>query len=206
MTTEADLGYVCGMLAAKGRINRKRDLYLSVETSDKELLEIALKKLSTLGQIRVNKRNRNGFESFLAVLRGNAVKVVISYDMNTGRHEWNVPSQAFTSKEFRINFIKAFFDFSGTIKARKRNNGQKERVMKVSSINQEGLKNIKSLLEIEGVKSIFYKSGKNFVLEINGKNNLEIFLEKIGLEKQSKKELIKKILNPTEFDKFLNSH
>jgi len=205
MITEADLGYICGMLVAKGRINRKGDFYLSLETSDKEILETATKKLSLLDQIKVNRRKRGSFESFLIIVRGNGVKIIDSYHLSTGRHEWNVPSQTFTSRDFRVSFLKAFFDFSGTIKVRKRIGGQKERVMKVSSINQEGLNNIKMLLNMEGIKSMIYKSGKGFVLEINGKKNLENFLEKIGLEKESKKELLEKILNPVEFDKFLNS-
>ena len=206
MTTEADLGYICGMLIAKGRINRKRNFYLSIETSDKELLEIAVKKLSILGQVKINKRKRGDFESFLVVMRGDAARTISSYGINTGRYEWNVPSQAFTLRDFRINFTKAFFDFSGTIKARKRKNGYKERVMKVSSVNKEGLTGVKALLEMEGIKSVLYKSGKFFVLEINGKTRLENFLEKIGLEKKSKVDLLKKILNPIEFDEFLNSH
>jgi hypothetical protein len=202
---DLELGYISGMLAAKGHINIKKDFYISIETSDLELVEIAKRFLSLFGNIKITQKERGGLKTFLVMLRGNGAKHIASHEIITGRREWNVPPQAFTSEEFRIGFLRAFFDFSGTIKARLRKSGQKERVMKVSSINEKGLKHIKALLELEGIKAMVYKSCKSYVLEINGKNNLEIFLRKIGFEKNSKKETLKRIIDPVEFGNFLNS-
>lgn len=202
---EFESGYVCGMLAAKGRINTKNDFYISLETADSELLEIAKRFLSLFGHINVGQKERKGFKSFIITLRGDGGRAIASYGINTGRREWNVPQQAFVSEKFRVGFLRGFFDFSGTIKARLRKKGQKERVMKTSSINKDGLNQVKALLKIEGIGAMVYRAGKNYVLEINGKNNLETFLKKIGFEKNSKRELIKKLLNPVEFEKVLAS-
>lgn len=200
---EFETGYVCGMLAAKGHVNEK-GFSISLETADQELAEIAKRFLSLFGEIKIRQRERNGLKTSIVMLKGDDVKALTSRGIKTGRREWNVPSEAFSSENFRLGFLRAFFDFSGTIKVRLRKKGQKERVMKIASINENGLRQVRALLDIEGVKAMLYKSGKSCVLEINGKNNLDIFLKKIGLEKRSKKELLEKALDPVEFENLVS--
>ncbi|MEM4397401.1 MAG: LAGLIDADG family homing endonuclease, partial [Candidatus Woesearchaeota archaeon] len=92
----------------------------------------------------------------------------------------------------------------GTIRARLRKSGQKERSIRLSSVN-ENIKKIKELLKIEGINSMIYSNKKSFILEINGKHNLQLYLEKIGFENSAKKDLLEKIINPVSFEHILSS-
>ncbi len=204
--SEAVLGYISGILASKGCLEKKSHR-LFIETSDEVLKDICQKKLSMVFDIKTYtriRRSKKDYETFLFYIKDTSF--LEKFDLKIGRKHWNVPSYAFTSHEFGMNFLKALFDFSGTIKARKRNSGQKERSMKISSINENGLRSVKDLLDKYGIKSMIYQNRKNFVLEINGKHNLEMYLEKIGFENQKKKGTLEKILDPVKFDEFFNSH
>ncbi|MEM2174585.1 MAG: LAGLIDADG family homing endonuclease [Candidatus Micrarchaeia archaeon] len=186
-------GYVYGILAMKGVKSGRR---IWVEISDEELKKIAKEKLrSLIKKIYTRKRcGKKHYESLLIILE------IEDLGASLGRREWKVPSRAFSSEEFRREFLKAVFDFSGLIRARKRK-GRKERCLRLSSINKEGLMSLKVLLEMEGIKALCYKMGKGYVLEINGKHNLQIYAEKIGFENEKKRTLVKKILNPVEFER-----
>ncbi|MCX8179197.1 MAG: LAGLIDADG family homing endonuclease [Candidatus Aenigmarchaeota archaeon] len=187
------LGYAYGILVVKG-VKSKSSIH--VETSDEFLQSIAKQKLSILGEIKTYKRQRlSGKTSEIIVLKISQESI----DLKLGRREWDVPSRAFTSNDFRRGFLRSVFDFAGSLKARKRK-GRKERAMRLCSVNENGLKKIKELLRMEGIKSIVYKSGNNFVLEIFGKHNLQLYLEKIGFENQNKKILMEKLLDPVNFD------
>lgn len=197
---EIDLGYVYGILIAKG-VYHSKDL-ITIEMSDKNLLEIAKSKLKLLGDVRIYNKIRKSNKLYNTQVI--FLKIKNNIELKLGRHEWDVPSRAFISKEFRIGLLRALFDFSGTIRARLRKSGQKERSIRLSSVN-ENIKKIKELLKIEGINSMIYSNKKSFILEINGKHNLQLYLEKIGFENSAKKDLLEKIINPVSFEHILSS-
>ncbi|MBU5687924.1 MAG: LAGLIDADG family homing endonuclease [Candidatus Aenigmatarchaeota archaeon] len=197
---EIDFGYVYGILIAKG-VYHSKDL-ITIEMSDKNLLEIAKSKLKLLGDVRIYNKIRKSNKLYNTQVI--FLKIKNNIELKLGRHEWDVPSRAFISKEFRIGLLRALFDFSGTIRARLRKSGQKERSIRLSSVN-ENIKKIKELLKIEGINSMIYSNKKSFILEINGKHNLQLYLEKIGFENSAKKDLLEKIINPVSFEHILSS-
>ncbi|MBU5689144.1 MAG: hypothetical protein KQA41_02875 [Candidatus Aenigmarchaeota archaeon] len=197
---EIDFGYVYGILIAKG-VYHSKDL-ITIEMSDKNLLEIAKSKLKLLGNVRIYNKIRKSNKLYNTQVI--FLKIKNNIELKLGRHEWDVPSRAFISKEFRIGLLRALFDFSGTIRARLRKSGQKERSIRLSSVN-ENIKKIKELLKIEGINSMIYSNKKSFILEINGKHNLQLYLEKIGFENSAKKDLLEKIINPVSFEHILSS-
>lgn len=197
---ETSIGYAYGILIAKG-VYHDKDL-ITIETSENNLLEIAKNKLSLLGNIKIHTRVRRAKKLYNTQII--FLKIRNNLDIKIGRHKWDVPSRAFFSKEFRIGLLRALFDFSGAIRARLRKSGQKDRSIRLSSMN-ENLKKIKELLKMEGINSMIYLNKKSFVLEINGKNNLQLYLERIGFENKTKRDLLEKIINPVSFEQVLSS-
>lgn len=197
---EIDLGYAYGILIAKG-VYYSKDL-ITIETSDSNLLEIAKNKLGLLGDIKIQNKIRKANKLYNTKIV--FLKIKNNLEIKIGRYEWDVPSRAFLSKEFRIGFLRALFDFSGTIRARLRKNGQKDRSIRLSSIN-ENIKKIKELLKMEGVNSIIYSNKKSLILEINGKHNLQLYLERVGFENNVKKDFLEKIINPVSFEQIVSS-
>ncbi|MEM5878037.1 MAG: LAGLIDADG family homing endonuclease [Candidatus Aenigmatarchaeota archaeon] len=207
---DSEFGYLMGMLIAKGRINEKNsDYYISIESSDGNLDSI-ISRIFILCNMpyKVIERKRLSpgkvHTSKLFIVRGKLyVEKLKSYEVSTGRREWDIPSRAYISRDFRIGFLQAMFDFAGNIRYRLKGR-QKCRSIRISSINSKGLESVKKLIEMEGIKSYIYKNGKTNILEIDGKNNVSIFVKKIGFTHRQKNELVKTILDPVKFDKLIS--
>ncbi|MBU5689717.1 MAG: LAGLIDADG family homing endonuclease [Candidatus Aenigmatarchaeota archaeon] len=203
-------GYLCGILAAKGVINdRNKDYYISIESSDQVISNLIARALilSNIEFTTLKRRRKLKDKEYLTdlfIARGkDVVNKVKSYEIKTGRHEWNVPSRAFDSRLFRISFLQAFYDIHGNIIYRLKNR-QKIRAIKIISVNSNGIQQLAKLLLLEGIKPNIYSNGKSTVLEINGKNKVSQFTKKIGFTNQRKKELVENIIDPVKFDKLIS--
>lgn len=122
----------------------------------------------------------------LKINRINVIKNLRSYT-RFGSHRWKVPKQILYSKNEKIKsrFCRAFFDGDGTIEAKKKE-------IRLDSINNVGLKQIRKLLYDLGIKSKFYKFSDRFRLVINDINK---FYNKIGFFHPQKEKKLKTIVS-----------
>jgi len=214
-------GYVCGALCSDGCIvfSKKFGNYcISLETKD---LDFALLFKSRLYEVTgkepsLNKRKRKykDYEHFTHVvtLWGKDIikNFIKKYNLVTGPLSWHVPKIAYDDEIFRKGFLQGFFDGSGHIRLRLRKHKdehfQKCRTLRITSVNETGINEIKKLLELEGVNSVIYSNGSSFILEIDGLNRVSAFVKKINFGIKRKKELAEAFLDPVKFDKIIKEN
>jgi hypothetical protein len=104
--------------------------------------------------------------------------------------EWKMPK---LNEELDKVWLRAFFDCEGWVFCKRHQN----RGIGLDSINEKGLKQVKSSLQKLQINSKMKKRNDRdiFSLNIFGKNNLIKFKEKIGFLHLSKKEKLDKALN-----------
>ena len=108
-----------------------------------------------------------------------------------GTMDWDVPGFVLNSKEYVVEFVRAFYDCEGYV--------GKNRV-DVQSVNKEGLLQIKKLLSELEIDSNFYTYERknpnwntNYILVISGKENIINFARFIGFNHSVKRVKLNKI-------------
>lgn len=209
-----NLAYLCGFLCSKGALidGYKNNYLIRVETKNEEMVSIIKAKIKSLfdkepkSKKILKKSEKSGFWTTIISLHGkNLIKNFLGEnEVCFGEKKWKVPRKAYEDPLFRRNFLRGFFDGGSYIRLRirihKTGKKQKCRSIRLPSVNQKSLYEIKSLLSMEGITCSIYPSAKHFILDIDGKNNLKIFMEKIGFEIKSKADKASMALSPTYFD------
>lgn len=213
-----DAGYICGVLYSSGSIHySKKDgnFYISLESKDLDFITLYKNRLEKITGKKTSflkrKRSYRGLEryTFICNLWGKKIVDELIKKYGIDFSDMRPPEMVFKDNEFRVGFLQGFFDRNGIIRARLRvykdGKKQKYRSIRLVSVNENILKQIKELLKIENIKSIIYKSGKISVLEIYGSNRIKEFIKKIGFGLEKKRLLAKSMLDPKRFDEIVNN-
>ena len=216
MDLNFNAGYVCGVLCSDGTVEWREkygNYWLALETVDDDFADRFLFMLASLTQGNLKSFQRRKIykeKKYITnnvVLRGKEhVKSFIDkWGIKAGCYTWNVPEIAFTDQDFRRGFIQGFFDGDGTVRLRlrKHKNGstQKCRTVRITSVNLNGLKELKKLLKLESIDCVIYPVGNHFFLEIDGKNRVANFVKNINFGIPRKKKKLELSLNSETFEK-----
>ena len=105
---------------------------------------------------------------------------------NFGTKKWKVPFLLFEEESEMIEWVRAFFDAEAHV-----NLSSKQ--IKVSSVNKEGLSEVKLLLKGLGIHSEVYRYepkkdnwSTNYLLIIDRKKDIEKYRDKVGFNHKSK--------------------
>lgn len=112
--------------------------------------------------------------------------------IKTGTRNWKIPKSILKLKNERVvcNFLRGFFDSEGTVG--KRN-------IDIFSINSAGLLQIRDLLRKIGICEEFGKiTISKHRLSIYGRENMNLFLQKIGFSMERKEEKLYKLIDSYE--------
>jgi len=108
---------------------------------------------------------------------------------NLKTKEWEVPFNLFNTKKSKIEWLRAFFDCEAYV-------GRRE--IRVQSINEKGLKNVKNLLSELQIESNMYKYQRknknwnvNYILTISNSESRKTFLNRVGFNHKIKLEKLK---------------
>lgn len=193
------LAKICG----DGHANSK---YMRYNNTCKELLnefEEDIKK--EFGNIHLTRGKVNSGTSFIQIQRKEILSVFLSHLNSFKSNEISIPNAIKNSSiDIKIAFIRAFYDDEGCAALRFNKSTQEwKRNITLSSNSFRILSEIKEILCFLGVISNkIYRNkpnssyDKSFVLSITGKENLQIFREKIGF-KHPKRLLILDLLLET---------
>jgi len=179
--------YMMGVLCGDGYlcyIPEKRLYQISLEATDKEFVEKFAECLYKVYGIKIDVdyvpvRILDWSDKFRARLCCKvACEDLLRYDTTYKTFEWKIPGCIKESTlEIIAEFIKGFADSEGGVDKGTRRIG-------MSSVNKEGLEEIKLLLELFGirskVKSKSKKYKKGFVLRIQDRKSIEKFAKVIG--------------------------
>ncbi len=183
-------GYVFGVLCSKGSLKyseKNSTYFVSFETGDKDLSN----KFSHMWKVVFSHNfkiyEKTGGNKTRFVFRLYDKKLIrrfyYTYRLRTGSKRWRVPKNVFLNMEMSKGFLSGFFDSGCYIRWRvreRRNKKEKIRNIRVVSPNRMGLESVKNLLVNFKIKPMIYTSGKNFCLDIEGKNKLELFENRVG--------------------------
>jgi intein-encoded DNA endonuclease-like protein len=203
-------GYVCGVLCSAGNViwNEKHGNYLiSLETMNEEFARLFSGRLNVVtGKIPrtgTHKRNSGGVVVHMNIVtlygRGTIENLIKNWGFSFGTRRWAVPKIAWTDAVFRRGFITGFCDGNGSVSVSMGlDSGKvtKRRSVKLYSVNDSGLSDVRKLLETEGIRSLFYRAGKCFTISINGKTRLRLFMERLGFGITEKKRRLDEALLP----------
>ena len=223
---ESEAGFVCGVLCGSGHISigSNGNYSVSLETKSKDMAVIFREnlhkvmskrpKLCEYDKLYKNKRHT----AYLVSVYGKkaVLKFADKYSFRKSpARQWKVPGQAFKNRRFRIGFLRGFFDSKGTIiiriKSRKSGINKtprktfKTRNIRAASTNKRGLEQVRELLELEGIKSMLYRAGRCFVLDIEGKTRLALFGDKINFSIPSKRKKLEMAISYEKIEKRMNA-
>ena len=183
-----DIGYLLGYLCARGSIvidEKNGNYYLCFR---KPPDNVRRKIIEVYGKASVLKREVRVYGKTI---------VTTTIKMVRGWNLWSVPKICFGNRDFRIGFLRGFFDERAYIRYRERvtrNKKCRQWSIRVDDVNHRGLVGIKRLLELEGIKSILFKVKNRWRLEIDGKTWVTIFLKKVGFENKEKEAKLQQLL------------
>ena len=110
-----------------------------------------------------------------------------------GTHDWTVPFDFLNYKEYKKEWLRAFFDCEAYVA---------KKVIQVQSVNKSGLFQVKILLEDFNIDSKIYEYHRkeknwntNYILCINKKEDRKKYLNSIGFNHQIKQEKLNNQIN-----------
>ena len=172
---------ICGFLAGDGNLVDKR-YYIRFYPDHKSLIKPYLNSI----EIVYNKKpkiipKKNHYE---IILSSKVIYQDLQKQCDFGIKNWNIPKKLLKFKENRIEWLKAFFDAEGHVH---------QKHLKLSSINEEGLQQVKNLLKTLGVNSRIYSyqpknnnHSKTHQLLIYRKKDIQKYKELIGFNHSKK--------------------
>ena len=186
------------MLYGRGMIslNAKYGNYLILfESGKKHLAEVFLSYLNmfAIKKARMGMKKRGDKKSFVVSLYSKAdVELFkeLGFVSNGKKH---VPSLCTENAVFRKFFLRGILDSKATIQVRV-SQGKKRVCLRIFSMSLDFLEDVRELLLLEGIKSIVYRSGTCYCLEINGKTKLWLLIKKVGFEDEEKTMKLRKEL------------
>ena len=108
------------------------------------------------------------------------------YEVHFKEGSWRIPKAV---KETNLNvigsYLRGFADSQGSVG---------KRAIALASSNFEGMKEIKSLLDLFNIRSTLYKTEDGFIIAIYGRESLEIFNKEIGFAIKRKSEKLNNLL------------
>lgn len=184
------IAYICGILSVKGSVsfgNVKGNYRIYLETVDSKLAKRFAEKLF----VAFNKKPK--------IVKGKRYFVILygkKYVENLSNY---ISTETYTPKlheeEFIDNFLRGMFDFSSNVrlKVRTHKDGRKQLIpqVRINTKRLQLLKFVKDELKRRGINSSVCKTGSTFTLEISGKSNILMFLQKIGSKDERKVERLR---------------
>jgi DNA-binding transcriptional regulator WhiA len=205
-----DIGYVCGVLCSCGSVvwdEENGNYSLRLETKDREFCLVFQEKLENVVNKKVHlycKKSPGepgGCKTYVVQFYGKKEIEWLAgkWNLAGGAWAWQVPQAAFENRVFRKGFLRGFFDGGGSVKARiveRKGVREKRRAIRAYSVNAEGLKQVRRLLELEKIKAMMYKSGRCYCIDIEGKMKAEIFNRNVGFGVTQKRQKLEEALVP----------
>lgn len=184
---------ICGFLAGDGNILMKGRYWLRLFPDDKSLISPLSESFSKVYDKELIIKDHGKFYTLSVHSK------VVCEDLNRyckfGTKEWEIPFDLFESDEDVSEWLKSFFDAEAHVNL-------DSKCIKVSSINQDGLNEVKKLLENKfEINSVIYshvpkniKHSKTYLLHIFGMNNLLKYSENVGFNHKVKLSKLYKLL------------
>lgn len=182
-----ELAYACGVLSGRGFIKRGRNNCAGMRTSNKTLaVEFASALRSLRGwEVLVREKYAGGKRYFIVNAYGkDLVAVFGDIEFHPTRKTWLPPKPAYEDQGFRRNFLAGFFDATGFVYFNREKflvSGSGYRYVRITSVNPEGLTEVKKLLFLEGVESNLRVSKGLACLTLRGYWRLKTFAERVRL-------------------------
>ncbi len=192
----SELGYVCGVLCARGHVKKGRNNCVGLRTDNKELIEeFATALRSVCGRdVLIAQKTIGNKTYFITDVYG---KDVIGIFDNIGflpaRKTWSPPDIAHHNHDFRSAFLAGFFDATSFVYFNRENflvSGDSYRYLRVTSVNLEGLTRIKKLLSMDGVESSLRSKKTLHYLTVKGKWRLSSFIVAVPLRTAKRASLL----------------
>ncbi|HDD46156.1 MAG TPA: hypothetical protein ENG42_01660 [Candidatus Aenigmarchaeota archaeon] len=181
-----NIAYISGVICGGGNItyDRQNSKYF-IKLSSKSRKKM-LKFYDILKELSKNTKLYKYRDRFVVLLRSKYIvsKIIKTCNIKFTRREWRVPPFVKKNITYTKIFLSGFFDRAAIVYMGKVavNNRLKGRVLiRVASINREGLQDIKSLLEKMNVKCILYPAGKCYYLDVCGIFNVSQLLKNIPI-------------------------
>ncbi len=112
--------------------------------------------------------------------------LIKTYNVSFKEESWRVPNIIKNSSKERMGFyLRGFADSQGSV-------GKRSVVL--ASSNMEGIKEIKLLIDLFGIRSTLYKTKDGFIIAIYGRKSLEIFDKEVGFSIKRKSDKLNKLL------------
>ena len=109
-----------------------------------------------------------------------------TYQVSFKEESWRVPDTIKKADKSLMGvYLRGFADSQGSV-------GKRSIIL--ASSNYEGLKEIKSLVDLFNIRSTLYKTEDGFIIGIYGRNSLETFNKEIGFTIKRKSEKLSKLL------------
>ena len=196
-------GYICGALLGRGHVTADKSAAkytMFLESKDREFTELFGQRLDAFLETPAKRYERvKGRLNLYAVAfhrKSSIIEFCGKFRFKQGSFDWTVPQQCYEDKHFRKGFLQGFFDAKARIRVRFRKRQKKKentfrfdkvRSIKVSAVHRKGLNEIKTLLESFGICSTISQSNGNNILDIEGKQRIMMFKDKVGFGVQNKK-------------------
>ena len=180
-----DWGYLGGALASDGCIfyyHKQRYPAVQLAVSDFDFVEHFTSCAESIIQRRptINTfiRDNGAIRLTARVYCTQLANTLIAWGAGGGSLGWRVPDIAFQDLELGRGFVNGYFDGDGSISISK---GYPW--LRFSSINLDGLEDVKSLLEMFGIESSIYHDPKWFSYHLGtyGKKKVRKYWDNIGI-------------------------
>lgn len=135
---------ICGFLAGDGNLTDKR-YYIRFFPDHKSLIGPYMESIKLVYDKEPKIRAKNNH--FELTLCSKVVYQDLQKQCDFGIKNWNLPSKLLDNQENSIEWLRAFFDAEGYVNAKH---------IKVSSINKNGLNQVRNLLKILKIHSRIY--------------------------------------------------
>ena len=201
------LGVMCGDgCVFLGKAHKQRwdyNLYnVNLSVKDKDFIDKFIQSIKCVYGVTPslyyrdrNKLNKKWSNIWIAKLtRKEIYEDLSSYEFGT--KNWEVPKEILKSNNEKIigTFLRGFYDSEGSVLT-----GIRSFTITICSINHQGLSTIKKLLSRIKIKTSIISEDKRyhnstFYFSITKKENIEIFLNKVGFSIKRKQNKIKQYL------------
>ena len=184
---------ICGFLAGDGNILMNGRYWLRLFPDDESLISPLLDSFSKVYDKKLTIKDHGKF--YTLSLHSKVVCEDLNNYCKFGTYCWNIPFNLFESDKDVSEWLKSFFDAEAYVNLN-------SKCIKVSSVNQNGLNEIRSVLKRKfKIDSVIYSyvpknvnHSKTYLLHIFGVKNLSKYFQKIGFNHKIKLSKLYKLL------------